>query len=238
MKIILIFNLVLSVFLFNSCKKASGYGGNSAIKGKLEVKHYNENFTIVKSTEPAADVYVYIVFDGKSGYGDRVKTNFDGSFEFTHLAKGKYTIYTYSSEPNNINSSGFIPVQVDVTIAKNRELVDAGTLTLSDNKAVGFSILNGKIKEIDTGNGNISYYKGNQKVFLIYDNQVNFSSSIYTNYNGEYQFTNLPVGHYTVYTYSKDVYNQHAGSSYAVIKEMDISTNNETQNVPDIIIYK
>lgn len=226
-----------TVLILAACKKEPGLGGNSTIYGKLNLKHYNHDFSIYKSEEPAIDQYVYIVFKNGSGYGDRVKTAYDGSFEFSNLRKGNYTIYAYSMDTSITSGNNEVAVVKDVSISKNRTSVDAGTIEVADNKPPGHSKVNGKVYQIDTGNNN-QYYLGDARVYIIYDNDVNYTSSIKTNFNGEYVFDNLPFGHYTVYTYSKDVNNIYPNPNYPVSIEFDILDYNQKLVLPDLIIYK
>ncbi len=235
-KLLLTGTILLSL-TFTACKKQAGLGGNSAITGKVMVNHYNQNFTILKNQEVAIDEYVYLVFDTMAGYGTRVRTSYDGTFEFTNLRKGKYTVYCYSMDTTKSSSNGYIAVKKDLEITENRSITDIGTLTIADNKAVGYATITGKIKEIDTQN-NTQYYIGEQRVYIIYDNDINYTTSIKTNQNGEYAFYNLPVGTYTVYTYSKDVNNNYPGPTYAVEQQVTISTINEQKTIPDLVIYR
>ncbi len=228
--------IVLNLLLF-SCKKHSGIGGNSSIVGQLNVEHYNSDFSVLKYTEPAVDVYVYLVFGDQKGYGSRIRTMYDGSFEFNNLRVGEYTIYSYSMNKNQQGAGQLVSVLKRVKINKNKEIVDSGKLTISDNKAIGFSKITAKVKEVDTQTGS-QYYKGEQRVYIIYDNDVNYTSSIKTNLNGEFSFTNLPKGTYTIYTYSKDVNNSYPGPNYPVSNIVEITDSAQNIMLPDFVIYK
>ena len=137
---------LIGIFSFLSCKKQEGYGGNGAIKGVLKMKYYNSDFSTLKSESVLQDTYIYIVFQDGKGYGDRVKTSFDGSFSFTHLQKGNYKIFAYSKDVTLISSSDVI-VSVDVKISKNKQLIDVGDIKVSTNiSQIGNGIVRGKIR--------------------------------------------------------------------------------------------
>lgn len=235
--------LILTISFF-SCSKESGFGGNSAIVGKIQIKHYNQDFSMDISTEPLLDEYVYLIFDDQPGYGTRVKTAYDGSFEINNLTVGKYQLYVYSKDSTPSSVNGIVAITKDIEITKKKEIVDAGTLTTIDNDVTTSpvvinyaSTITGKVKEIDIDT-NEEYYIGDQRVYLIHGNDINYSTSIKTNYNGEYQFLNLQSGTYTLYTYSKDVFDDYPGPDYAVTLNTTINTNEEDIAVADLIIYR
>lgn len=104
-KIILIIVLVTNLW---SCAKEPGIGGEATISGKVYAKHYNSTFTVLLSEYYVPDTYVYLVFGDDVNYGTRLKTNYDGEFEFNYLYEGEYTIYTYS-----IDSAAIVNFAVD-----------------------------------------------------------------------------------------------------------------------------
>lgn len=82
-----------------------------------------------------------------------------------------------------------------------------------------------------------SYYESGKEVYIIYDNEVNYDTYVRTNYNGEYQFDNLPVGTYKVYVYSKDVDNVSPNNEIPVIQNVTISSANQKDTLSDLVIY-
>lgn len=92
-KTICVLFLILSI---SSCQKDPGIGGEAKIRGKVFARHYNATFTTLLSEYYVPDTYVYIVFGDDINYGKRIKTNYNGEFEFEFLYKGNYTLYTYS----------------------------------------------------------------------------------------------------------------------------------------------
>lgn len=235
MKQLLFSAIAGALLLLNACKKEEGFGGNSSIKGTLELKNYNTDFTILKEQKALSDEYVYIVFGEGSGFGDRVRTSFDGSFSFTHLQPGKYKIYAYSKDTTQ-EATGDITIIKDVEVAGNKQVVDVGKIVVADNNVKGNASIYGKVKMQSSTTGN-SYYESDEKVYIVYDNEVNYRTYVRTNYNGEYQFDNLPVGTYTIYVYSKDVYNISPDNEIPVIQTVTISNINQKDTLPDLVIY-
>ena len=72
-------------FIFSACEKQPGSGGDASIKGSVFVTHYNSTFTEFISEYPGADIYVYIIYGDNISYGQRIKTNYQGDFEFKYL---------------------------------------------------------------------------------------------------------------------------------------------------------
>jgi hypothetical protein len=122
---------ILLLFLFSpSCKKEAGEGGNASIRGKVWVKDYNANFTVLNGEYPGADEDVYIIYGDNISYGDKVKASPDGSFEFKYLRKGKYKIYVYSKDKTLTSPSLTTAIEVETSISKNKEKVDVGTIEI------------------------------------------------------------------------------------------------------------
>jgi hypothetical protein len=92
--VVLLMTLAMGVM---SCAKTEGPGGGGHVQGKVLVKRYNTLGTLL-SEYYAQNKRVYIIYgdDDFKAYDDRTFTSYDGSFEFKHLKKGYYTIFTYS----------------------------------------------------------------------------------------------------------------------------------------------
>ncbi len=79
---------------------------------------------------PFADEDVYIIYgDEDEIYDDNVKTNFDGTFEFNNLRKGKYKVFAYSKEESN-TSEPLTAIFEEIEIGGNED-GDVGTITIS-----------------------------------------------------------------------------------------------------------
>lgn len=116
-----------------SCNKEPGEGGTSSIQGKVLATYYNETFTAQLGESYAPDKDVYIVYGDDATYSDKQKTNYDGSFEFKYLRKGKYRIYAYSKDTTLTNPTGKFAVYADVEITKKGETVVVSDIKIADN---------------------------------------------------------------------------------------------------------
>ncbi len=115
--------------IFNSCKKEAGEGGTSSIYGKVYEKNYNSTFTVLLEEYYAQDVDVYIIYGDDKTYSERIRTNYDGTYEFKYLRKGTYHIYAYS-EDSTLQTNAKIPIIRDIEISKNYQEVEAPEIVI------------------------------------------------------------------------------------------------------------
>ncbi len=120
--------------LLSGCAKEPGIGGNATIRGNVYAKHYNSTFSVLLSEYYVPDTYVYLVFGNDINYGTRIKTNYEGAFEFNYLYEGEYTIYTYSIDSAAIVNFAVAPpdsaVRQTVFIHANDEVVEMEDLVV------------------------------------------------------------------------------------------------------------
>src|SRR4051812_30437130 len=81
-----------------SCKKEAGEGGQATITGKVYVRQYNKTFTTFIGEYYAQGEDVYIIYGNETAVGNRVRTNYDGTYQFSFLRKGSYKVYAYSKD--------------------------------------------------------------------------------------------------------------------------------------------
>lgn len=121
-------SIVLLVILVSStlfsCSKEAGEGGNSTIYGKIIAHNYNAEFTYLKGIYPAADEDVYIIYGNDHSYSQRVRTSYEGIYEFKYLRPGDYTVYTYSKDSTLTMASEMYAVIKKVTIKKNQQTIE------------------------------------------------------------------------------------------------------------------
>ena len=230
------FSLILLLaffFMLSSCDKTAGYGGNAGIVGVVKLKRYNRDFTQLKQETVLANADVYIVFQDGQGYGDKVKTSYDGTFNFNHLVPGDYKLFVYSSDTTMLSPT-VIPITVSATIKKRKELVDVGTIVVADNKPVsGNAIISGKVIASKLGS---SYAAIHDKVYLTDMSDSTNTNYVFTDYNGAYLFDNLAVGQYKVYTYSRNL-NVPATPPYLLIDTIiNVVNNNDKLKLKDFNI--
>jgi hypothetical protein len=118
-----VFLLILLTGGFFSCTKEAGEGGNSTIYGKIIAHNYNAEFTNLKGIYPAADEDVFIIYGNDYSYSERVRTSYEGIYEFKYLRKGDYTIYAYSKDSTLTLPSEMYAVIRKVKIDDNQQTV-------------------------------------------------------------------------------------------------------------------
>lgn len=119
-----VFGILVFCLSLISCSKEAGEGGNSTIYGKITAWDYNAEFTNLKGIFPAADEEVYIIFGDDFSYSERVRTNYEGIYEFKYLRPGDYTIYVYSKDSTLTLPSEMYAEVRNVTIDDNRQYVE------------------------------------------------------------------------------------------------------------------
>jgi hypothetical protein len=123
--------LCLLLFIVSSCTKEPGPGGKSTIYGKVYVKEYNSTFTVLKDEYYGPDIWVYIIYGNDRDYGDRIKTNYDGTYEFKYLRPGTYHVYTYSKD-STLQTEADIAIIRDVEIPNNKQDIEIPQFTIFD----------------------------------------------------------------------------------------------------------
>ena len=91
-----IFLSALVALTIVSCNKEPGEGGTSSIEGKVyRVETNSLGDTLDQYYAPDYDVYI-IYGDEDLTYDDKFSTSYDGSFRFTNLTPGSYTVFAYT----------------------------------------------------------------------------------------------------------------------------------------------
>jgi len=108
---------------FYSCKKDPGEGGTSSITGKVYAKDYNSTFTVLQGEYYAPDKWVFIIYGDNKDYGNKIRTSYDGTYEFKYLRPGTYHVYAYSKD-STLQTNAEIAVIKDVTISKQYKEVE------------------------------------------------------------------------------------------------------------------
>ena len=126
---------VLCTLLLMSCKKEEGVGGDASISGQVWSYAININQTFIDTVAelPAEDTYVYIVYGDHTGFDKRIKTDYNGYFNFDYLYPGNYTIYVYSFDPfDEIDQRS--PVIRQVEIKKRKENVEVERIEILEEQ--------------------------------------------------------------------------------------------------------
>lgn len=122
--VILIFSLGLL-----SCTKDAGEGGTSTLYGKILVQKYNPMFTVLLEEHYAQDEEVYIIYGNDRTFAERIRTNYDGTYEFKYLRKGDYKIFAYSKD-STLSTSANVPVIREVSIDKNKQDIEVPLIVI------------------------------------------------------------------------------------------------------------
>lgn len=125
---ILLLSLVTGVFF--SCDKPAGKGGTSRIKGRIYIRDYNSNFTLLQDEFYAMEERVYITYGDHDFYDDDTRTSYDGTFVFDELRKGTYTIFAYTDDSLLTAPGGQYPVFDTVEITEDNQTVEIPTIIL------------------------------------------------------------------------------------------------------------
>jgi hypothetical protein len=96
--------------------KIDDTNGKYAIRGKIYVDDYDAGFNFIEGSYYGMDEDVYLIQEGDSSYTDKVKTNYNGMYEFKGLRSGKYQVYVYSEESKAIILSGMEVKEANVTV--------------------------------------------------------------------------------------------------------------------------
>lgn len=102
--------------------------GTSVITGRVFLINYKNNFTEIKDTALAQEQELYLIYGTSKNFSIRIRTNYDGRFEFTGLVKGKYALFGYSE--NITGATEKIPVFRTAEINQEGQKVDVGDIYL------------------------------------------------------------------------------------------------------------
>lgn len=80
-------------------------------------------------TGPVVDERVYIVYGDEDFYGEDVRTDAQGNYQFIGLAKGNYRVFTYSIDTLSSNFT-LKQIETSVEITKNKEVVSTPNLNV------------------------------------------------------------------------------------------------------------
>jgi hypothetical protein len=84
------------------------------------------------------------------------------------------------------------------------------------------------------------YYAAGETVYICYGSSTAVANTVHTSTDGSYEFLYLRKGHYKIFTLSRDTSIHVAGGNKTIPVEfnIDLTSNSQTFNVPDMIINK
>lgn len=120
----------LPIFILFSCSKPEGEGGAAKITGKIIMDNYSNSGTYIATFE-AQDYDVYIVYGANDNIiDDRVRTSYDGTFEFPYLREGSYQVFVYSKCFSCLGGQDSV-VSISTTIDSKKATVDLGEIVVN-----------------------------------------------------------------------------------------------------------
>lgn len=106
--------------------------GGATIRGVVrEIKYDKESVwpnLVIDYIDFAYEQEIYLTYGHHTFYDKRIRTQYDGSFEFSKLIPGKYLIFLYSDDVKRVTDR--VPEIREVTITEMDELVDIGEITI------------------------------------------------------------------------------------------------------------
>jgi hypothetical protein len=106
--------------------------GAAVIKGVVwEINYVNESrwpLLVVESEDFAHEHEVYLIYGDHPFYDERVRTQYDGYFEFSDLIPGNYQVFLYSEDVKRLTDH--VVLQFEVTIHEMDQVVDLGEITI------------------------------------------------------------------------------------------------------------
>ncbi len=106
--------------------------GAAVIKGVVrEINYVNESSwpnLVIEDISFAQEQEVYLTFGDQAFYKDRIRTQFDGYFEFSNLIPGDYLVFLYSEDVTG--ATEHVVLKFEVTITEFDQVVDLGEITI------------------------------------------------------------------------------------------------------------
>ena len=104
--------------------------GFASIKGAITLTNYSGS--TIKDISAAQEQEVYLTYNNHEFYDERIRTGYDGSFEFKNLILGDYLIYVYSEDVVTGGTEKDV-VSFNVTITDKNQVIDLGEFNINKN---------------------------------------------------------------------------------------------------------
>lgn len=192
----------MGMVAFVACNNKEGEGGTGTIEGKVMlVLHPDDDYDFSTDTIEAAKQDVFIVYGDDTFYGDDVETGCDGTYRFSYLTRGTYTVYAYSE----LASGEKLAVMQKVTLNKG-ETVKAPTLYIHKGKANGTSMIRGWVRaNYFNGSGNTisNTWAYEHRVYIQRMGEPYYFDDVRVGSQGSYYFQKLQPDTYVIYTFGE-----------------------------------
>jgi hypothetical protein len=106
--------------------------GTAMIKGRVKVTDYVDTSTwpnlVIEKTYYGTEQEVYLTYGDHTFYDERIRTQFDGTFEFGGLIPGDYLVFLYSDDVRG--ESDKVALKFEVSITGLEQVVDLGEIVI------------------------------------------------------------------------------------------------------------
>jgi hypothetical protein len=224
----------IAIISLIGCSKEAGEGGTASISGKIFAKDYVDGWLVDSFYAP--DQRIFIMYGNSTIYDDDMRTHYDGSYKFSYLYPGSYTLYAYSNCATC--PGGTEAVTKTVEISQKGQILEVEDLKINTKELgeKGTAVITGKIFAQDWTNGFLvdSFYVSDERVYIMHGSDSVYYDDMRTNFDGSYRFQELYPGSYKIYTYT-DCTNCPGGTE-AAIRTINITQEGQVVQVPDIRI--
>lgn len=108
--------------------------GSAVISGVVEKTKYDNDSKwpnlVLKYIDFAHEHEVYLVYADDEFYSERVRTQYDGYFEFSELIPGKYLVFLYSEDVTK--ATEHVVITREVSITDFDQVIDLGTIGIEE----------------------------------------------------------------------------------------------------------
>lgn len=106
--------------------------GSAMIKGRVKVIDYVDTSTwpnlVIEKTYYGTEQEVYLTYGDHTYYDERIRSQFDGTFEFGKLIPGSYLVFLYSDDVTG--ESDKVALKFEVNITGLEQVVDLGEIVI------------------------------------------------------------------------------------------------------------
>jgi hypothetical protein len=85
---------------------------------------------VIEFTDFAHEHEVYLVYEDRVFYEDRVRTGHDGTFEFRNLIPGSYRVFLFSEDVTG--AVEHVVLEYEAEITDLQQVVDLGEITIEE----------------------------------------------------------------------------------------------------------
>ncbi|MCQ2608791.1 MAG: hypothetical protein MJ197_08920 [Bacteroidales bacterium] len=221
-------------FLF-SCAPQEGKGGLASIQGKVMMQNLNAISEKSGEAYPATDCNVFISYGSTGISDDKEATGYDGTYQFSNLTKGDYTVFVYSDD--SVSNSKYPKIVLSQKVSLDSKKDEAKVPTFMVYKHVdydnGGGVVKGSVVE-HRYSGSIELYQKpaqDADVYLQFANDSEILDRTRVDGEGNFTIRNLIPGDYRLYVYSE---NQVAGADSVCYRSFTIKENTSVVTVEKI----